>query len=127
MEKTAGFDFYKRAALVCRRIPWGRVATYGQIALLCGKPRNARQVGRGLNKGLLGEGVPAHRVVNARGILSGAASFDTFDMQARLLQMEGVKTEWTKDGWKVELQSYGWRNTIEEAEELQSLFEREGF
>lgn len=38
-------DFYERVALVCSRIPAGTVATYGQIALLCGKPRNARQVG----------------------------------------------------------------------------------
>lgn len=126
MNPIPQFDFYKRASLVCRRIPEGRVATYGQIALLCGKPRNARQVGRGLNRGLLGEGVPAHRVVNARGILSGAASFDTFDMQARLLQMEGVEAEWTKEGWRVELKRYGWRNTMEEAEELRSFFEREG-
>ena len=41
-------DFYKRMALVCRRIPEGTVATYGQIALLCRKPKNSRQVGYGL-------------------------------------------------------------------------------
>lgn len=121
-----GFDFYRRAALVCGRIPPGRVATYGQIALLCGKPRNARQVGRGLNRGLLGESVPAHRVVNAQGILSGAASFDTFDMQARLLQMEGVEVERTREGWKVELKTYGWRNTLEEAQQLRLQFQKEG-
>lgn len=44
------FDFYKRAAIVCRAIPYGKTATYGQIALLCGKPENARQVGYALNR-----------------------------------------------------------------------------
>ena len=37
------FDFYRRAAIVCRAIPYGKAATYGQIALLCGKPKNARR------------------------------------------------------------------------------------
>ena len=55
-------DFYQRAGIVCRAIPRGTVASYGQIALLCGKPKNARQVGYALNKGRLGEEVPAHRV-----------------------------------------------------------------
>lgn len=72
---SQNFDFYKRAAIVCRGIPYGKAATYGQIALLCGKPKNARQVGYALNRGLLGLDIPAHRVVNARGILSGAAAF----------------------------------------------------
>lgn len=58
-------DIYRRIGLACSRIPRGRVATYGQIALLCGKPGNSRQVGYALKKGLAGEDVPAHRVVNA--------------------------------------------------------------
>ena len=48
-------DFYERAKMICENIPRGRVATYGQIALLCGRPRNARQVGYALNKGWLGD------------------------------------------------------------------------
>lgn len=118
-------DFYKRMAIVCARIPFGKVATYGQIALLCGKPRNSRQVGYGLNKGLAGKEVPAHRVVSAKGILSGAAAFDTFDMQKTLLEMEGVKVKRTSRGWEVRLEVYGWRNTLEEAQELRSIFERD--
>ena len=43
-------DFSQRVGIVCRAIPAGKVATYGQIALLCGKPRNARQVGYALNR-----------------------------------------------------------------------------
>ena len=42
--------FYEKMRLVCLRIPRGKVATYGQIAMLCGKPRNSRQVGYGLRE-----------------------------------------------------------------------------
>ena len=93
-------DFYKRAALVLKKIPEGKVATYGQIALLCGKPEIPRQVGYGLGRNLMGEDVPAYKVVNAQGILSGAAAFETFDMQKLLLEQEGV--EGPADGERLE-------------------------
>lgn len=117
------FDFYKRAAIVCRALPYGQVATYGQIALLCGKPKNARQVGYALNRNRLGDDIPAHRVVNARGILSGAAAFDTADMQKLLLENEGVEVGFTPDGWQVDLKKDGWHNTLEEALRFQEIFE----
>ena len=120
------FGFYRRAAIVCRRIPYGKTTTYGQIALLCGKPGNARQVGYALNRGRLGDGIPAHRVVNSRGILSGAAAFETGDMQRRLLEAEGVKTEYTEDGWRVDLEKDGWHNTLEEALQFRQMFEEQG-
>ena len=120
------FDFYRRAALVCRSIPYGKAATYGQIALLCGKPKKARQVGYALNRGRLGEGIPAHRLVNARGILSGAASFETADMQRMLLEAEGIRVEDTKDGWRVDLRRDGWHNTMDEALRLREQFEKLG-
>ena len=99
-------DFYKRAALVLKHIPKGKVATYGQIALLCGKPGNSRQVGYGLGRNLMGEDAPAYKVVNAHGILSGAAAFETFDMQKLLLEQEGVEVRLTEKGWKVDLGRY---------------------
>ena len=68
-------SFYDRVYEAVCRIPKGKVATYGQIAMLCGRPRNARQVGYALNRGRLGVGIPAHRVVNAKGYLTGAAAF----------------------------------------------------
>lgn len=119
-------DFYKRMEMVCRSIPWGKAATYGQIALLCGKPRNARQVGYALGRGRLGEGIPAHRIVNARGILSGAAAFDVYDLQKRLLEAEGVEVLETKDGWQVNLKKDGWNHTLEDALYFRELFEKEG-
>lgn len=117
------YDFYKRAAIVCRAIPYGKAATYGQIAMLCGRPRNARQVGYALNRGRMGENIPAHRVVNSRGILSGAAAFETRDLQKRLLESEGVKVEYTEDGWQVDLKRDGWHNTMEEALRFREIFE----
>ena len=119
-------DFYKRARIVCLAIPYGKVATYGQIALLCGKPKNARQVGYALNRGRLGEGIPAHRVVKARGILSGAAAFETEDMQRRLMAAEGIQAEWTADDWQVDMNMSGWKNTMEEALEFLEIFEVQG-
>ena len=118
-------DFYKRMEYVCARIPYGKVATYGQIALLCGKPKNARQVGYALSHGAAGRDVPAHRIVNAKGILSGAAAFETPGLQKALLEAEGVPVKWTEAGWKVDLGKYGWKNTMAEAEELYEIYKAE--
>lgn len=123
--ENKNFDFYRRAAIVCRAIPYGKAATYGQIALLCGKPRNARQVGYALNRGRLGDGIPAHRVVSSRGVLSGAAAFETDDMQRRLLEAEGVETKYTEDGWRIDLERDGWHNTMEEALQFREMFEEQ--
>ncbi len=116
-------DIYKRIGIVCQQIPAGKVATYGQIALLCGKPQNSRQVGYALKKGLAGEKIPAYRVVNSRGILSGAAYFETYDMQKLLLEEEGIAVNLRDGVWCVDLKQYGWRNTLEDVYLLQSLFE----
>jgi len=117
-------EFYERLKIVCEQIPEGRAATYGQLALLCGKPKNSRQVGYALNRGLAGEGAPAHRVVNAKGILSGAASFEIPELQKMLLEQEGVEVCRTSDGWKVDLKKYGWKNTEQDALGLREEFER---
>ena len=119
-------DFYKRMELVCKRIPAGRAASYGQIALLCGKPGNARQVGYALRRGRAGKSVPAHRIVNAKGILSGAEAFETPETQKRLLEAEGVLVKRTDAGWQVDLREYGWVSSMEEAEELYRVFQEKG-
>lgn len=119
-------DFYKRMAIVCKCIPEGKVATYGQIALLCGKPKNARQAGYALNRNLAGEDVPAHRVVNAKGILSGAEAFETPDLQKLLLEKEKVQVKRIPEGFQVDLKKFGWKNTIEQAVELMEEFEQKG-
>ena len=110
--------FYERIGLVCRSIPRGRVATYGQIALLCGRPQCPRQVGYALNRGLSGE-VPAHRVVNRQGFLSGARSFAAPDTQRLLLESEGVAVG---PDQRVDLARWGWHTSREELLALERDF-----
>lgn len=119
-------NIYERIGIVCGEIPEGKVATYGQIALLCKKPGNSRQVGYALKHGLAGESgkAAAHRVVNSRGFLSGAASFETLDMQKLLLEQEGVEVVWTAKGWQVDINRFGWKNTLAEALVLEKRFEK---
>ncbi len=118
-------DFYKRVELVVNRIPYGTVASYGQIALLCGRPNNSRQVGYGLGHYFDDRGIslPAHRVVNARGKLSGAGAFETWDMQKKLLEAEGVEVD---EGLYVDLKRFGWRHSMDDALWFRTYFEQQG-
>jgi methylated-DNA-protein-cysteine methyltransferase-like protein len=80
---------YARIYAVVRRIPRGRVATYGQIAELAGIPRQARQVGYAL-AALRDARVPWHRVLNARGEISARSEPGPEALQRVLLEREGV-------------------------------------
>ena len=114
-------DFYKRVAIVCKHVPYGKVATYGQIALLCQKPGNSRQVGYALSRKIT-EDVNAHRIVNSQGLLSGAGSFNIDFPQKRLLKEEGVKVN---SEMKVDLKVYGWKSTLDDALLLEAIFMKE--
>ena len=116
-------NFYQRVALVCSRIPRGCVATYGQVALLCGKPKNSRQVGYALGRMLSGWEIPAHRMVNHQGYLSGAAAFERPDTQKKLLRSEGVLVSREN---RVDLGKYGWKHTFLDALAFEKLFEERG-
>ena len=116
-------DFYQKMGIVCNYIPYGKVATYGQISLLCGKPKYSRQVGYGLRENLAGEDIPAHRVVNSKGELSGAVHFEFSNLQKLLLQEEGVEVNWNGKNWTVDLKRYGWNNTMEDAYFLRAKFD----
>lgn len=89
---------------VVRRIPPGRVATYGQIAALAGMRGHARQVGYALHDLPAGSDVPWHRVINARGEISKRSSGRT-DQRDRL-ESEGVDFGLTG---RVELDRFRWR------------------
>ena len=115
-------DFYKRASFICINIPYGRVASYGQIARLCGRPQNARPVGYALKMGLLGD-VPAHRIVNSNGFLSGAKSFENEYTQKNMLYSEGIDTD---NSGKVNLKLFGWNVTTDEKLYFIDYFERNG-
>ena len=120
-------DFYKRTAAVCKLVPAGKVATYGQIALLCEKPQHSRQVGYALNKKITEE-VPAHRIINHQGYLTGAPSFEQPDLQKLLLAEEGVEVEYIleQQKYKVDLKRYQWNHTLADVHKIKTLFDREG-
>ena len=90
---------------VIRRIPNGRVATYGQIALLAGVPGQARQVGYALNAST-DERLPWHRVINAQGRISLRADSAFADLQRTLLEAEDVEFD---AAGRVNLARYQWR------------------
>lgn len=97
---------YRHFYRVVEEIPEGRVATYGQIALLAGRPGRARLVGRAL--GALDEesSVPWHRVLNARGEISRRGLGDSEHLQRILLESEGVVFS---EGGRVNLTRYRWK------------------
>ena len=87
-----------------RKIPRGKVATYGQIAELCGLPRQARLVGYALHNLPRGSDVPWHRVINVKGGISVSDLDGMYEEQIRLLKKEGIK--FIRD--RVDLHRYGW-------------------
>lgn len=97
---------YARIYAVVRRIPRGRVATYGQVATLAGLDGHARQVGYALHS-LPGEsGVPWHRVVNSFGEVSRRSASDSDELQVELLRAEGIV--FGTDG-RIDLRRFRWR------------------
>jgi len=97
---------YRRIYRVVRRIPRGRVATYGQIAVLAGIPRQARQVGYALFALPRGSDVPWQRVINAKGEVSLRSTPGYEGVQRAALESEGVVFD--RRG-RVDLTRYQWR------------------
>lgn len=96
---------YERIWAWVRRIPKGRVATYGQIATLAGLDGHARQVGYALHRLPERSDVPWHRVVNAKGEISPRSAGDSHELQAHLLRSEGVELDLRG---RIDLQRFGW-------------------
>ena len=76
-----------------RRIPYGRVTTYGLIAKYLGSSSSSRTVGWALNASHSDSSIPAHRVVNRNGILTGKNHFKGFELMRQLLESEGIMIE----------------------------------
>lgn len=89
---------------VVRKIPYGRVATYGQVAMLAGNPRWARVVGYALHNNPDPQNIPCYRVVNREGKVAPAFAFGGENIQRELLEKEGIVFE--KDG-HIDLEKYG--------------------
>lgn len=86
-------DFFDRVYAIAVLIPEGRVTSYGAIAKAIGAPRSARMVGYAMNASHINPEVPAHRVVNRIGMLTGKHHFDGTRLMQQLLENEGVIVE----------------------------------
>ena len=95
---------HARILVVVKRIPRGRVATYGQVAALAGFARQPRLAGYALRHA--SDEVPWHRVVNAQGTISPRAQSDSVRRQQLLLQAEGVRFD---EHGRLSLRRYQWR------------------
>lgn len=89
MTKNEGF--FGQVYEAVKKIPEGKVTTYGRIAAMIGRPRAARYVGYALHVNPEPVIVPCHRVVNREGRLSGGFAFGGLEAQKSLLEREGVK------------------------------------
>jgi methylated-DNA-protein-cysteine methyltransferase-like protein len=84
-------NFFQRVYTIARQIPSGKVTSYGAIARALGTGRSARMVGWAMNAAHNIEDVPAHRVVNRKGLLTGKHHFDGTNLMQQLLENEGIK------------------------------------
>ena len=102
-------SFYQKVYSLTKKIPKGKVATYGQIASLISKPRAARLVGWGLHIGADKHQVPWQRVINSKGIISTTCLDHPKDFQAQLLRGEGVEVKEIDGNYFIDLKKYLWR------------------
>ncbi len=84
-------NFFERVYVIARQIPEGKVTSYGAIAKALGTGRSARMVGWAMNASHDREDIPAHRVVNRKGLLSGKHHFAGTNLMQQLLENEGIK------------------------------------
>ncbi len=84
-------NFFERVYVIARKIPFGKVTSYGAMATALGTARSARMVGWAMNACHNMDDVPAHRVVNQKGLLTGKHHFDGTNLMQQLLENEGIK------------------------------------
>lgn len=93
-KRKDSYSFFENVYEVARLIPRGRVTSYGAIAKYLGSGKSARMVGYAMNAAhLQSPPVPAHRVLNRNGMLTGKHHFGSPDLMQKLLEKEGVKVE----------------------------------
>lgn len=99
-------EFSRSVMAWVKKIPRGKVASYGQVARLAGKPNGARGVGWILNSSAEVHNLPWQRVLNSKGRISFPKKSEEFALQKKLLQKEGVKFS---DDDSVDLERFGWK------------------
>lgn len=87
--KLETLNFFDKVYVIVKQIPYGKVTSYGAIANHLGASRSARMVGYALN-GSVAKDVPAHRVVNRNGLLTGKQHFEGTNLMQQLLESEGI-------------------------------------
>ena len=101
-------SFFENVYEAVQLIPRGKVATYGQIARIIGAPRSSRAVGYALHANPRPGVIPCHRVVNREGRLAPAFAFGGPEIQAQLLESEGVEVG---EDFIVDLGKYLWQTS----------------
>ena len=86
-------DFFQQVYAVVKLIPRGRVTSYGAIAKYLSSPQSSRMVGWAMNASHSDSKIPAHRVVNRNGLLTGKMHFSEPTMMQKLLEKEGIKVK----------------------------------
>jgi methylated-DNA-protein-cysteine methyltransferase-like protein len=109
MEAT-DINFFEKVYVIVRQIPYGKVTSYGAIAKVLGAARSARMVGWAMNAAHNLEDVPAHRVVNRKGLLTGKHHFDGTNLMQQLLESEGIVVV---DNQIIDLEKHFWQPLAE--------------
>lgn len=99
-------NFFERVYQIVRKIPYGKVTSYGAIAKHLGAARSARMVGWAMNASHTLQDIPAHRVVNRNGLLTGKQHFDGTNLMQQLLESEGILI---KDNQIVDFKTIFWQ------------------
>lgn len=102
-------NFFSRVYAVVRQIPYGRVTSYGAIAKALGAARSARMVGWAMNASHNLDDIPAHRVVNRKGLLTGKIHFEGVNLMQQLLENEGIKVV---DNQIVDFEKHFWEPEV---------------
>ena len=102
---TKELNFFERVYEVVRKVPHGRVCSYGLIARYLGSPQSARMVGWAMNASHIKEDVPAHRIVNRLGMLTGKQHFEGTSLMQQLLESEGIEI---KEDQVVDFEKHVW-------------------
>jgi methylated-DNA-protein-cysteine methyltransferase-like protein len=105
VNSTNSDSFFERVYAIVRQIPYGKVTSYGAIAKALGTARSARMVGWAMNASHGLEDVPAHRVVNRKGLLTGKHHFEGSNLMQQLFESEGLKL---LNDQIVDLEKYYW-------------------
>lgn len=101
-------DFEQKVISFIRKVPAGKVCSYGTIAALAGSPRSALAVGRILRQKSDQENLPWQRVINTKGRISIMNMELPAELQAELLRQEGVKVELRNGSYWVDMNEFGW-------------------